>query len=186
MNYQAENTTEERLRTNYRQCTVDVCFADVKKIVPDVNRISMMDDPIVKRDNFVLRATHFKLTSNLSAEIREKFDLGMGPSMLTDKREDILPYGQRLADAYQSIGVPPEVVEKMIEDAKPQITPIPEFEVVTWYSAVPVVVPPATPYCDQWLARLDKQAIEKLLQTGWNVNLVAVSVGGSLGPTLVV
>lgn len=173
--------TEETIRRAYHDSVVITCFEDVKKFNPTVTKKEMEQNPLTKREQYILSAAHTKATSNLSDEVRGKFMLTMDSLVSADVTKTILPYEQRLIQAYQSIGVPVEVVHNMIKEAKPPVTTIPECEVTTRYVAVPIT--PESKY-DQWLGRVDKAWVERMLQEGWNISLVTVGVGGKMGPTM--
>lgn len=186
----ANDPSKEDIKRAYHESLVNKCFEDVKKFHSSIIREEMEQRPLTKRDNYVARAAYCKLAGNLSNEVRAKFALAMDSSKIMDINEIIPYYEQHLIEAYQFIGVPERLAEKMIEDAKPPVTPIPEFVITTKYRAVPITAdtPPTisnpTPHCDQWMARVDKQWMEKMLSQGWNVNLTAVSVSGKFGPTM--
>lgn len=118
-------STEEDYRQAYDKRVREVCRADAGKTGFRVSDRDMDRDPLGCRETLINFRAAFQVASQLSVNIQRQFNL----SIDTGRCCCSTPYEERLITAFATVGISREEVEKMIEEAKIKVTPIPEFEI---------------------------------------------------------
>jgi len=119
-----------------------------------------------------------RVGDHLSEKIKKEFCPG-----LYDEENSLEYCREQVVKAYDSIGIPEDVVDKMIVAARPVVTLIPKLEFTT--RIVKVKKENGGDKFEQWMGKLDKEGIEKALERGFVPIRLTLSRDGALGTEVV-
>lgn len=171
----------EEVKKAYDNCVRSVCFLDILEGMKlPISKEECEEDPLGTREKCASHVAKDKVAGYLNHDIRIKFGL------CNPQRYDVAPDNDGLFKAFASIGVGADKVTKMLVSARPQLTVIPEFKMITSWVEVAkekkqeatVTVPVATDRFDQWIDKvtpLIKEKVETALQQGLEVDLILVT-----------